>query len=161
MSRAVAGRRVEGTVVGLRDESPANDLVEGAAIAFALGLGFARVAGGLVEVLFPRLFLRVVGHRGSATDGAAIGFRMKGGRDLALGVATLAAATNGDRDGVANMTVLGVLVDAVDGLAVSRDDGRSLRAPVFPYGAWLGYAVAIAAGLASAVLRRPSRAVLR
>lgn len=144
-------------VIDLRDDDPANDLVEGAAIAFALGLGAARVLGGLVEALFPRLFLRVVGHRGSATDGAAVGFRMKGGRDLAIGLATLAAATNGDREGVANMTALGVVVDAVDGLAVSRDRGRSLRRPVSPHGATLGYAVAAGAALASIVLRRPTR----
>lgn len=144
-------------VTALRDDTPANDLVEGAAIAMALGLGVARVLGGLVEVLFPRLFLRVVGRRGAATDGAAVGFRMKGGRDLAVGLATLAAATNGDREGVANMTVLGVIVDGIDGLAVSRDGGRSLRCPVFPWGATLGYAVAAAAGAVSFVLRRPVR----
>jgi|AntRauTorcE11897_2_1112592.scaffolds.fasta_scaffold57143_2 hypothetical protein len=145
------------TVEGLRDDTPVNDTVEGAAIAFALGLAFARVGGGLVEVLFPKLFLRIVGRKGSATDGAALGFRMKGGRDVAIGLATLAAATNRDRIAVANLTATGIVVDAIDGLAVHRDGGQSLRSPVFPHGAWLGYLVAIVAGLAAAILRRPVR----
>lgn len=142
-------------VEGLRDEITTNDPVEGAAIAFALGLGVARVVGGLVEVLFPRLFLQVVGRSGSATPGAAVGFRMKGGRDLAIGLSTLAAATNGDRLAVANMTALGTIIDAVDGLAVARDAGESMRRPVFPLGAWLGYVVGAAAAAAAGVLRRP------
>ena len=143
-------------VDGLRDEVPTNDLMEGAAIAFALGLGVARVVAGLAEVLFPRLFLRAVGTSGAATPGAAVGFRMKGGRDLAIGLSTLASATNGDREGVATMTALGVIVDAIDGLAVSRDGGRAIGRPVFPHGATLGYVVAAAAAWAATVLRRPT-----
>jgi|GEM_PF-6210375 len=127
------------------------------AVAFALALALARVFSGVVETLFPRLFLRVLGTRGAATDGAALGFRMKGGRDLGIGVATLLAAAQGDRRQVAGLTATGVVVDLVDGLAVAQDGGRSLRRPVHPSGAWLGYAVAAAAGLAAAVLTPPRR----
>ena len=141
---------------GLRDDIPTNDVTEGAAITFALGLGVARVVAGLVEVLFPKLFLRAVGTSGAATPGAAVGFRMKGGRDLAIGLATLAAATNGDRQGVANMTALSIIVDAVDGLAVARDRGGAIARPVFPHGATVGYVVAAGAAWAAAVLRRPA-----
>lgn len=141
-------------IVDLRDADPRNDAVEGAAIAFALGLAVARVAVGLVEVLFPKLFLRVLGHGGSATDGAAVGFRMKGGRDLGVGLLTLGAAATGDRTAVAQLTATGVVIDAVDGLAVARDGGRTLRRPLHPLGAYGGYLVAVGAALAAWVLGR-------
>ena len=142
------------TVAGLRDDRPDNDALEGAAITFALGLAVARVVVGLVETLFPRLFLRVLGHRGSATPGAAVGFRMKGGRDLGVGLLTLGAALAGDRSSVATLTATGVVIDAVDGLAVARDGGETLRRPVFPSGATLGYVVAAGAAAAAWVLGR-------
>lgn len=142
------------TVAALRDERPENDAIEGAAITFALGLAVARVAAGLVETLFPRLFLRVLGHRGTATSGAAMGFRMKGGRDLGIGLLTLGAAFAGDRSSVATLTATGVVIDAVDGLAVARDAGETMRRPVFPQGATLGYVVAAGAAAAAWVLGR-------
>lgn len=144
----------ERAVANLRDRDPANDAVEGAAISFGLGLAVARIGIGLVEVVFPRLFLRVLGHRGTATDGAALGFRMKGGRDVGIGLATLGAAALGDRSTFAQLTATGVVIDCIDGLAVARDEGRSLRRPVWPTGAWLGYAVAAAAAAAAWVLGR-------
>ena len=155
---ATGTARLRRVTAAVGDGLSGGNLVERAAIAFALGLGVARVASGVVETLFPRLFLRLVGRPDSATPGAAVGFRMKGGRDLAIGLATLAAATNGDRAGVANMTALGVVIDGVDGLAVARDRGASLVGPVARLGSVLGYAVAVGAGVATVVLRRdPSR----
>lgn len=145
-------------VARLRDDDHRNDVVEEAAIAFGLGLAAARVAAGTVEVLFPRLFLRTLGHRGSATDGAALGFRMKGGRDVAIGLATLGAAALGDRSTFAQLTAAGVIIDGVDGVAVARDGGRTLRRPVHPSGAWLGYAVAAGAAAAAWVLGRDGAA---
>lgn len=142
------------TVTKLRDDDPANDGIEGVAIAFGLGLAVARVVAGTVEMLFPKLFLTALGKRGSATDGAALGFRMKGGRDLAIGLATLGAAAMGDRSTFAQLTATGVIVDTVDGVAVARDEGRTLRRPVHPSGAWLGYAVGAAAAAAAWVLGR-------
>lgn len=144
------------TIQRLRDADPANDELERAAIVFALGLALARVASGLVETMFPKLFLRVLGHRGAATDGAAMGFRMKGGRDLGIGLMTLGAAFAGERDQVATFTAAGVVIDTIDGLAVARDGGRSMRRPVFPAGAWLGYVVGALAAAAAWVLARPS-----
>ena len=141
-------------VTRLRDSDPRNDRIEGVAISFGLALAFARVVAGTVEVLFPKLFLRTLGHRGSATDGAALGFRMKGGRDVAVGLATLGAAALGDRSTFAQLTAAGVIIDGVDGAAVARDEGRTLRRPVHPSGAWLGYAVATGAALAAWVLGR-------
>lgn len=128
------------------------DVTEQAAIAFALGLAGARVVSGVVETLFPKLFLRVLGTSGAATPGAALGFRMKGGRDLAVGVATLVAAARGDRRTVAGLTSTGIVIDLVDGLAVAADAGESLRRPVHPWGAWLGYVVAVGAGVAGVLL---------
>ena len=150
---ASAGLR-DGRVASLRDDDPRNDPIEGAAIAFGLALAVARVIAGSVEVLFPRLFLRALGHRGSATDGAALGFRMKGGRDVAIGLTTLGAAALGDRSTFAQLTAAGVVIDGVDGLAVARDGGRTLRRPVHPSGAWLGYVVAAGAAVAAWVLGR-------
>ena len=142
------------TVTRLRDEDPGNDGIEGMAIAFGLGLAVARVVAGAVEMLFPKLFLTALGKRGGATDGAALGFRMKGGRDFAIGLATLGAAAMGDRSTFAQLTATGVIVDTVDGVAVARDEGRTLRRPVHPTGAWLGYAVGGAAAVAAWVLGR-------
>lgn len=148
--RAGGGR----TVAALRDDDPRNDVIEGLAIKFGLALAVARVGAGLVEVLFPKLFLRVVGKRGSATDGAAIGFRMKGGRDVGVGLATLGAAALGDRSTFAQLTAAGIVIDGIDGLAVARDEGAALRGVVTRFGAPLGYAVAAAAAVAAWVLGR-------
>ena len=163
---AVARLR-DGRVASLRDDDPRNDEAESIAIAFGLGLAAARIVVGTTEVLFPKLFLRALGRRGSATDGAALGFRMKGGRDAAIGLATLGAAALllglslaavrfalGDRSTFAQLTAAGVIIDGVDGLAVARDGGRTLRSPVHPVGAWLGYAVALGAAVAAWVLGR-------
>lgn len=148
------GRVARDTVTALRDDDPRNDRIEGAAINFGLGLAVARLVAGLVEVLFPKLFLRVLGRRGAATDGAALGFRMKGGRDVAIGLATLGAAALGDRATFAQLTAAGVVIDGVDGLAVARDDGASMRGFVTSGGSSLGYAVAAAAAAAAWVLGR-------
>lgn len=152
-----AGReRIGGgrTVAALRDDDPGNDLLEGLAIQFGLALAVARVAAGLVEVLFPKLFLRVVGRRGSATDGAALGFRMKGGRDVGVGLATLGAAALGDRSTFAQLTAAGIVIDGIDGIAVARDEGAALHSFVSRFGAPLGYAVAAGAAVAAWVLGR-------
>lgn len=141
-------------VASLRDDDPRNDAIEGMAINVGLALAVARFAIGLVEVVFPRLFLRVLGRRGTATDGAALGFRMKGARDVGIGLATLGAAALGDRSTFAQLTAAGVVIDGIDGLAFSRDGGASLRRVVQPGGAWIGYAVAAAAGVAAWVLGR-------
>lgn len=153
MGGAAAALR-DDRVASLRDDDPRNDVVEGLAINFGLGLAVARVVVGLVEVVFPKLFLRVLGRRGSATDGAALGFRMKGGRDVALGLATLGAAALGDRGTFAQLTAAGVIIDGVDGLAVARDEGAAMRGFVTAGGSKLGYAVAGAAGAAAWVLGR-------
>ena len=152
--RGTTGSPVAGTVAALRDDDPRNDRLEGLAINFGLGLATARLVVGLVEVLFPRLFLRVLGRRGSATDGAALGFRMKGGRDVAIGLASLGAAAMGDRDTFAQLTAAGVVIDGVDGLAVSRDGGSAMRGFVTGGGSRLGYVVAAGAAAAAWVLGR-------
>jgi hypothetical protein len=121
---------------------------------FALGLALARVVVGFAEVVFPRLFLRFLGKPGTATEGAALGFRMKGGRDLGVGLVTLGAAMHGDRGAVAQLTATGVIIDAVDGLAVHRAGPDVLRRPLYPLGAYGGYAVGIASGAAAFILGR-------
>jgi hypothetical protein len=124
---------------------------------FAVGLGVARVAACSVEVVAPGWFLRRIGRPEADTPSARQGFRMKGGRDVALGLCTLAAAGTGDDDALRAWTATAVLVDAVDGAAVHLDRGRSMRAPISGGGAWLGYAVAAGAAGAVWVLGREAR----
>lgn len=151
-----AGSPVSGTVAALRDDDPRNDRMEGIAINVGLGLAVARLVVGLVEVLFPRLFLLVLGRKGAATDGAALGFRMKGGRDVAVGLASLGAAAMGDRGTFAQLTAAGVIIDGIDGLAVRRDGGSAMRGFVTGGGSRLGYAVAASAAAAAWILGRDS-----
>ncbi len=129
-------------------------VIDRVATSFALGLAIARVVVGFAEVVFPKLFLRVLGKPGTATDGAALGFRMKGGRDLGVGLITLGAAMNGDREAVAQLTATGLVIDVVDGLAVHRAREETLRRPLYPLGAYGGYAVGIAAAAAAVILGR-------
>ena len=148
------GEQRSSTVAALRDDDPGNDALEGLAIRFGLGLAVVRLVAGLVEVLFPKAFLRVLGRKGAATDGAALGFRMKGGRDVAMGLAALGAAAMGDRATFAQLTAAGVIADGVDGLAVARDAGSAMRGFLTGTGARVGYAMAAGAAATAWVLGR-------
>ncbi len=151
-SRSDARRERSAIPMGLVPGEPST--VERAAIAFSLGLAAARVVVGFLEVVFPTLFLRLLGKPGTATRASAMGFRMKGGRDLGVGLVTLGAAFTGDKETVAQLTATGVVIDAVDGLAVHRAGAEVLRRPLYPWGAWGGYAVGAAAAVAALVLGR-------
>lgn len=114
------------------------------------GLGAARLGEGIVEVAAPGWFLARLGTPDTPAQ-VHLGFRMKGGRDAALGLLTLFAL--GDDDRLADLAVAAVAVDAVDGLAVAMDGGRTLGPPVDPAGAVLGVATAAAAWWAARQLR--------
>lgn len=125
---------------------------------FALGLAAARAGEGAIEVLAPDLFVGLIGTgRVSTAPGATLPWRMKGGRDLALGLATLAAAATGRRGVVGMLTGTGLVIDTVDGLAVLADDGASLRAPVHPLGGWGGIVIGVASAVAAVVVARPPK----
>lgn len=114
------------------------------------GLGGARLLQGTAEVLAPRRFLGVLGTAETPAP-VHLGFRMKGGRDVALGLLTARARSDDAR--LADLALAAVVVDGVDGLAVALDRGRTLGPPVDPWGGVLGAAVAVAALWASRALR--------
>lgn len=123
---------------------------------FAVGLGLVRLGWGGVQVVTPGLFARAIGVDGAASSPVA--WRMKGGRDIALGLAALMADRRDDVQLLALVSAAAVVVDGVDGVAVHADAGRALRWPVHPWGAWLGYGVAATAAVAAAVLSAGQRA---
>ena len=117
---------------------------------FVIGLGAARLGEGAVEVAAPGWFLARLGTPHSPAQ-VHLGFRMKGGRDAALGLLTVAAL--GDDRRLADLAAAAVVVDAADGLAVALDRGRTLGPPVDPAGAVLGFATAAVAWWAAHQLR--------
>ncbi len=113
------------------------------------GLGATRLVEGVVESAAPGAFITRIG----ATDpgpGTLMGFRMKGGRDAGLGVMTLLSV--GDDRALARLAVGAIVVDAVDGLAVVMDRGRTFGPPVQPMGAVLGFVTAGVAAWAARTL---------
>lgn len=126
-------------------------LLTTAARTFAVGLGAARIVAGAVEVLAPEVFLRRIGAVAPGSPGAQVGFRMKGGRDLALGLATMRAI--GDDLRLARACDIAVVVDGIDGAAILLDDRRSFRGVVSGYGGLGGIAVMAVAAWAAQVLR--------
>ncbi|CAN5172007.1 hypothetical protein BH23ACT9_BH23ACT9_21460 [soil metagenome] len=117
---------------------------------FVLGLGAARVGAGMAQVVAPRVFLTSIGAP-EAPAQTQMGFRMKGGRDVAMGLMTWAA--RGDDDRLAEIAMAAVVIDLVDGSSVVLDRGRTLGPPADPLGAVLGFGVAAAAWWAARGLR--------
>ena len=74
-------------------------------------IGAGRIAIGLGAIFATRPALRWLGFAEPGPDARALA-RMAGGRDIALGVLTLAAA--GDRGALRAAAMLGVAVDGVD-----------------------------------------------
>jgi hypothetical protein len=116
---------------------------------YAALIGLTRVAWGAAQVLAPglvgRFLLRPTAGR------ATPAWRMKGARDLLLGIAAVAAD---DRRALATWTWVGALVDVGDTLATGLDRGRVLRPTVTVLGTLVGVATAAAAGAATDALRR-------
>lgn len=127
--------------------------MENPARTFALALGGARLVGGIVQVVAPGRFLAALGRPATRDQaGALVGFRMKGARDVALGLLTLGVGGRGER--LAAVTSAAVVIDTIDGFAVAADRGRSLRPLVTWAGAPLGFAVGAAAAWAWGTLGR-------
>ncbi|MGI9018639.1 MAG: hypothetical protein ACR2HR_16300 [Euzebya sp.] len=122
-----------------------------AARLFLLGLGAARLVEGLYAVVATDSFLRVLGSE-IHVPGARAGFRMKSGRDVALGLLSLTAV--GDDARLADLAMTTVVVDTVDAAAVLIDGRQAFGSPVFPAGAVLGLGVALTAAFAARSLRR-------
>ncbi len=115
-----------------------------------VGLGVARLAEGVLEAADPQSFLKLIGAPAPG-PGTALGFRMKGGRDIAVGLSTLAA--RGDDRALAAAALGAVVIDAVDGIGVAIDGGRTLNPPVYPGGAILGMVTAAVMVWAARTLR--------
>ncbi len=115
-----------------------------------LGLGAARLVEGVGATVATRPFLRLLGAD-EPEPGAVAGFRMKSGRDVALGLLTLAAARDDRR--LAELAATAVVVDGVDGLAMALDGRATFGTPTYPAGAVLGVVVAGAAAWAARELR--------
>ena len=92
---------------------PAEETARKAVIAIAAG----RIAIGGGALLATRPALRALGFPGTDASGRALA-RLAGGRDLALGVLTLAACENAAA--LRAMTLAGAAVDAVDALTLAR-----------------------------------------
>lgn len=118
--------------------------------SFAVGLGAARLAVGLGEVMATRRYLALLGGGGADDDAAALWLRMKGARDLVLAVLTLSVAGHDRR--LAALTSTGVVIDTIDGIAVLADRGHSLRPAVHVLGGVLGLCVGAASAWAWATL---------
>lgn len=118
---------------------------------FTLALATVRVLAGSAEVLAPRAVLRLLGNADvdpSRSPGAVLGYRMKGGRDVALGLGALLAARRG-APSERGWTEAAVVVDGLDGVAVLADSGQALRPWVARLGGPLGFAVGAAAAWAA------------
>ena len=87
--------------------------IDPAARTLLRSIGAGRVAIGLTAVLATGPALRLLGFREPSAETRALA-RMAGGRDIALGVLTLAAA---DRESLRAAALLGAAVDAVDALS--------------------------------------------
>ena len=91
-------------------------------------IGAGRIGIGIVALLATGPALRLLGFREPSAEARVLA-RMAGGRDLALGVLTLAAA--GDRRALRAAALLGAAVDALaaqerhrEGRRVQAIDGR-------------------------------------
>lgn len=138
-------------VSAARADSSDVTLSRTAARTFAIGLGAARVGAGLVQVLLTRRFLTAIGAHQPVQPGTLLGFRMKGARDLALGVGTLSVAR--DDRALSRTCDAAVVIDGIDGIAVLADRRRTFGPPVGLVGGPAGLVVAVVASWAGRVLR--------
>lgn len=78
-----------------------------------IGLSFGRILVGLLFFLRPDLAGRLMGQNVTENPELALGARLFGSRDVALGAATLLAKGTARR----NLVVAGIVVDAADAAA--------------------------------------------
>ena len=119
----------------------------------ALAIGAARVGLGVGALFLTRPTLRALLFDETDGTGRALA-RLAGGRDLALGLATLAA--RGDDEALARLSLLAALLDGADAIAMSvsaRDPQVRLAALG---GVASGGAAAVAGIWSAARLRSPS-----
>lgn len=104
--------------------NPATDPVPADARALALASGLGRIAIGVGLAVAPRPALRALGFDDASASTVAVS-RIAGGRDIALGVATLAALADPERLRRASLAC--AFVDAGDAAAfaaaAAEDDG--------------------------------------
>lgn len=116
--------------------------------ALALALAASRAGWGVLQFTLPGVVDRMVIRRGVRSAGPSpsrVGWRMKGIRDAAVGVAGVVAPT-----GLLPVVQrIGVVVDAGDTIATVADGGRVLRPHVTVLGTLAGVA-SVAIGLVAA-----------
>jgi uncharacterized protein YjeT (DUF2065 family) len=93
-----------------------------------IGLSIGRIVSGLLFFLRPDLAARLLGQDLQRSPELALGVRLFGSRDVALGAATLLAKGTARR----NLVVAGIAVDAADagaaGLGLSDKSVKPVRA---------------------------------
>jgi uncharacterized protein YjeT (DUF2065 family) len=110
-----------------------------------IGLSLGRIVVGLLFFLRPDLAGRIMGQNVAETPELALGARLFGSRDVALGTATLLAKGTARR----NLVVAGIAVDAADAAAAAIGaKEKSLK--VAPAALLAGVAlIAVAQGVAN------------
>ena len=110
-----------------------------------IGLSLGRIVVGLLFFLRPDLAARILGQDLEENPELALGARLFGSRDVALGTVTLLAKGTARR----NLVVAGVAVDAADAGAAALGFRDSSVKP-FPAAVLAGVAlVAVGQGIAS------------
>lgn len=111
----------------------------------AVTLARLRVAAGLVEMVAPRLWTRALLDSTQRGPAASTVVRLKGGRDVALGIGTLMAARH---DGsVRGWMEAAALTDLLDAVVLAADPERVVAAWLRGVGAATGVGVAVVTAL--------------
>jgi hypothetical protein len=90
----------------------------------ALAIGVVRVGIGVVLVVAPGLFSRILGGVEPRED-AIVAARIAGARDVGVGVGVIAAVRDGTDDEVRRWAVASAIADGLDAFSSAR--GRRLR----------------------------------
>lgn len=120
---------------------------DGEAIVGLLALG--RLAWGAAQMVAPGAVASALGRPGALSPTL---LRMKGGRDLAMGVGGVLL---GSDVGARRWAEAGLYVDVVDTAATLLDGGRSLRPRTLVLGALAGAGAALASAAALVSFEEP------
>lgn len=106
-----------------------------------------RAGAGLVELLAPGVWIRLLLPPSVRGPGVATAIRLKGARDLALGLGALLAARHGD--GLRGWTEAGALTDLLDAVVIGADPDDAVSAVLRRVGAAAGVGVAVVTAVAA------------
>lgn len=113
----------------------------------AVTLARLRVAAGLVEMFAPRLWTGALLDRTQRGPAAATVVRLKGARDVALGIGTLMAARH--EGSVRGWMEAAALTDLLDATVLAADPDGVVTARLRGVGAAVGLGVAVTTALAA------------